>query len=127
LVEALVDAGSKPRWADCRAHNLIRREFYPIVDELVEAARAHLKDRQASTVQEANMVYMGLVELLKEQSRARLERTRELISGGDVPRSPELQRSRDARTADLKNQIAKMDQLVRRLEGIEHAWAEKIA
>jgi len=106
--------------------NLIRREFYPIVDELAEAARANLKVRQASTVQEANMVYLGLVELLKEQSRARLERTRALISGGDVPRSPELQRSRDSRAADLKNQIAKMDLLVRRLEGIEQGWAEKV-
>jgi len=106
--------------------NLIRREFYPIVDELAEAARAHLKVRQDSTVQEANMVYLGLVELLKEQSRARLERTRALITGGDLPRSPELQRSRDARAAELKNQIAKMDLLVRRLEGIEQGLAEKI-
>lgn len=106
--------------------SLIRREFYPIVDELAEAARAHLKVRQASTVQEANMVYLGLVELLKEQSRARLERTRALISGGDLPHSPELQRSRDVRTAELKNQIAKMDLLVRRLEGIEQGWAEKV-
>jgi hypothetical protein len=107
--------------------NLIKREFYPIVDELAQAARDHLKLQQASTAQEANMVYMGLVELLKEQSRARLERTRALISGGDVSRSPELQRSRDARTSELRNQIAKMDQLVRRLESIEHAWAEKSA
>lgn len=105
---------------------LIRREFYPIVDELVEAARAHLKLRQASTVQEANMVYLGLVELLKQQSRARLERTRALISGGDASRNPEMQRGRDVRTAELKNQIAKMEQLVRRLESIEQAWAEKI-
>ncbi len=104
---------------------LIRREFYPIVEELAEAAQQHLKVRQASTLQEANMVYLGLVELLKEQSRARLERTRALITGGDVPISPELQRGRDARAAELKTQIAKMDQLVRRLEGIEQAWAEK--
>jgi hypothetical protein len=104
---------------------LIRREFYPIVDELAEAAREHLKVRQAQTLQEANMVYLGLVELLKEQSRARLERTRALITGGDVPRTPEMQRGRDARAAELKTQIAKMDQLVQRLEAIEQAWAEK--
>jgi hypothetical protein len=71
------------------------------------------------------MVYLGLVELLKEQSRARLERTRALITGGDVPRTPEMQRGRDARAAELKTQIAKMDQLVQRLEAIEQAWAEK--
>jgi signal recognition particle receptor subunit beta len=104
---------------------LIRREFYPIVDELAEAAREHLKVRQASSLQEANMVYLGLVELLKEQSRARLERTRALITGGEMPRSPELQRSRDARAAELKTQIAKMDDLVHRLEEIEQAWTEK--
>jgi len=104
---------------------LIRREFYPIVDELAESAREHLRMRQASTLQEANMVYLGLVELLKEQSRARLERTRALITGGEVPRSPEMQRNRDARTAELKTQIAKMDDLVQRLESIEQAWAEK--
>ena len=33
------------------------------------------------------MVFMGLVELLKEQSRARLERTRALITGGDAARA----------------------------------------
>jgi len=105
---------------------LIRREFYPIVEELAEGAREHLKVRQASTLQEANMVYLGLVELLKEQSRARLERTRALITGGDMPISPELQRGRDARAAELKTQIAKMEQLVQRLEAIEQTWAEKI-
>jgi hypothetical protein len=104
---------------------LIRREFYPIVDELTQAARAHLKVRQANSLQEANMVFVGLVELLKEQSRARLERTRALITG-ETTHNPELQRTRDARTTELKNQITKMDLLVRRLESIEQAWAEKI-
>ena len=104
---------------------LIRREFYPIVDELAQAARAHLKARQANSLQEANLVFVGLVELLKEQSRARLERTRALITG-ETTHNPELQRTRDARTTELKSQITKMDLLVRRLESIEEAWAEKI-
>jgi hypothetical protein len=105
---------------------LIRREFYPIVDELAESARTNLKLRQEATLQEANMVFMGLVELLKEQSRARLERMRALITGGDAARAPELQRTRDARTTELKSQINKMEVLVQRLESIEQAWAEKI-
>ena len=105
---------------------LIRREFYPIVDELVQSARTQLRARQASSLQEANMVFMGLVELLKEQSRARLERMSALITGGEAARTPEMQRNRDARTAELKNQINKMDLLARRLESIEQAWAEKI-
>jgi signal recognition particle receptor subunit beta len=105
--------------------SLIRREFYPIVDELAQAARTQLKVRQTNTLQEANLVFMGLVELLKEQSRARLERTRALITGEAGP-SPEVQRTRDARASELKGQISKMDNLVRRLESIEQAWAEKI-
>ena len=105
---------------------LIRREFYPIVDELVQSARTQLRARQASSLQEANMVFMGLVELLKEQSRARLERMSALITGGEAARTPEMQRNRDARTAELKSQISKMDLLARRLESIEQAWAEKI-
>lgn len=105
---------------------LIRREFYPIVDELTQSARLQLKARQAASLQEANMVFMGLVELLKEQSRARLERMSALIAGGEAARSPELQRNRDVRTAELKSQISKMDLLARRLESIEQAWAEKI-
>lgn len=105
---------------------LIRSEFYPIADALAEAARGHLKARQAATLQEANMVYIGLVELLKEQNRARLERTRALISGGDPARRSELQRVRDGRVAELKKQISNMDLLVRRLENIEQTWAEKI-
>ena len=72
------------------------------------------------------MVFMGLVELLKEQSRARLERMSALITGGEAARTPEMQRNRDARTAELKSQISKMDLLARRLESIEQAWAEKI-
>ncbi|HEX5997995.1 MAG TPA: dynamin family protein [Hyphomicrobiaceae bacterium] len=105
---------------------LIRREFYPIVDELAQAARAQLKARQSASMEEANMVFMGLVELLKEQSRARLERTRALITG-DSSRNPEVQRSRDARAAELKDQISQMDDLVQRLETIEQTWGDKTA
>ena len=49
-----------------------------------------------------------------------------LITGGEAARTPEMQRNRDARTAELKGQISKMDLLARRLESIEQAWAEKI-
>jgi hypothetical protein len=105
---------------------LIRNEFYPITDALAQAARAHLKARQASTLQEGNMVYVGLATLLKEQNRARLDRTRALMSGGDPARRSGLQPTRDARVAELKKQISSMDLLVSRLENIERASAEKI-
>jgi hypothetical protein len=103
---------------------VIRGEFYRITDALVQAARAHLEARQASTLQEANMVYVGLVTLLKEQNKARMERTRALISGTAPARGPGLQRSREARAAELKAQISSMETLVGRLENIEQAWAE---
>jgi hypothetical protein len=77
-------------------------------------------------LEEAKLVFVGLVELLTQQSQARLERTRALITG-DASRSPEVQRTRDARTTELKGQISKMDILVHRLETLEHSWAEKIS
>lgn len=104
---------------------LIRTEFYPIADSLAQSAVVHLKARQTATLEEANLVYVGLVDVLNEQSRARLERTRALISGGDTLGPTEAQRSQDARTAELKKQIASMDLLVSRLESIERAWAGK--
>jgi hypothetical protein len=105
---------------------LIRREFFPIVDELVEAARKQLKDRQSTSLEEAKLVFVGLVELLTQQSQARLERTRALITG-DGSRNPEMQRTRDARASELKGQISKMDILVQRLETLEQAWTEKVS
>ena len=83
---------------------LIRTEFYRITDALAQAARAHLEARQASTLQEANMVYVGLVGLLKEQNNARMDRTRALMSGADPARVSGLQRTKDARVAELKAQ-----------------------
>jgi hypothetical protein len=54
-----------------------------------------------------------------------LERTRALITG-DGGRNPEVQRTRDARAAELKGQISKMDILVQRLETLEQSWSEKV-
>jgi len=106
---------------------LIRDEFHPIAAALAQAAREHLELRQSLTLQEANLVYVGLAELLKEQNRTRLERTRAFLAGGDLPRRSELQRNRDARVAELKKQISSIDSVVRRLENIERTWAAKIS
>jgi hypothetical protein len=106
--------------------HLIRDEFEPVVEALVQAARGHLKSRQSLTLQEGNLVYVGLAELLKEQNEARLERMRTLIAGGNLSRRSELQRNHDARIADLKKQISSMDLVVRRLENVEQMWAAKL-
>ena len=105
---------------------LIINEFYPITDALAQAAGEHLKARQSATLEEANLVYVGLAEILQEQSRARLERTRDLISGGNTLKQTESQRNQDTRAAGLKKQIASMDMLVSRLEKIERVCAEKM-
>jgi signal recognition particle receptor subunit beta len=107
-------------------NRLIRNEFYPITEALGRAARMHLEARQTATLQEANMVYVGLVTLLREQNKARLDRTRAMLSGGDPARSAALRGTRDARVGELKTQISSMELLVGRLESIEQAWAEKI-
>ncbi len=104
--------------------HLIKREFYAITDALAQAARTQLEARQAATLQEANMVYVGLVTLLREQNRARLDRTRAMVSGADPGRNAALRSTRDARVAELKTQISNMELLVGRLENIEQAWPE---
>jgi hypothetical protein len=105
--------------------HLIRSEFYPITEALAQAARTQLEARQAATLQEANMVYVGLVTLLREQNKARLDRTRAMVSGADFGRNPALRNTRDARVAELKTQISNMELLVGRLENIEQPGGEK--
>ena len=101
---------------------LIRQEFYPIVQMLVKAARARLKSQQSRVLQNSTMVYLSLVELLQEQSRDRLSRTRELMSERDVIKNGELERSRSQRIKELERNSATATQVARRLEEIERVW-----
>jgi len=103
---------------------LIELEAFPIVDALAQAARKQLKARQASTLQEANLVYLGLADLLKEQNNGRLQHARALAAGGDTMRNSQLHRKWEVRAAELRKHISHMDQLVRRLESVEQKWAE---
>jgi hypothetical protein len=48
------------------------------------------------------------------------------MSGADPARVSGLQRSKDARVAELKAQISNMEHLVGRLETIEQAWTERV-
>lgn len=104
--------------------HLIRHEFQPIVDTLVQAARTHLKARQVSALQKSTLVYMGLVEFLQEQNRARLARTRVLLSAGDAFPKTELAQKREARIADLKQEIPIIDALLHRLRNVNRTWSE---
>ena len=105
---------------------LVRHEFYPIVDDLVLAARTHLKAQQSSTLQRSTLVYMGLVEIMQEQNRVRRARTRVLMTAGDALHKTELRRNGDLRVAALKKQISVMDLLIRKLQEIDQTWGEKI-
>jgi len=84
----------------------------------VQTARAHLEARQSSIVQEASQVYAGVVEVFKEQNRARLQRAHALIDNEKKPDHSDLERSREARTAELKAVISDLDRLTDRLEKI---------
>jgi len=106
-------AGEK-RMAELAA--LIEAEWRTITQKLVQTARAHLEARQSSIVQEASQVYAGVVEVFKEQNRARLQRTRRLIDNEKKPDQSELERSREGRMAELKVQIADLDRVADRLE-----------
>jgi hypothetical protein len=84
----------------------------------VETARAHLEARQSSIVQEASQVYAGVVDVFKEQNRARLQRAQALIDNEKKPDRSDFERSREARIAELKAQISDLDRLADRLKKI---------
>ena len=105
---------------------LIRQEFYPIVDDLVRAACLHLETQQASTLKRATLVYMGLVEVMQEQTRAHRARIRVLMAAGDGPSKTELRRVGEARVSALNQQISNMEHLVRKLQDVDQTWSERI-
>jgi Dynamin family len=97
---------------------LIEREFSAIVVSLTQSARTQLEARQSSALQEADLVYVGLIDLLKEQQQARL--AREKAQDDDLLReSPEIQKVRESQIAELKKQASDMSLLADRLESID--------
>ena len=107
-------------------NRLIKQEFYPIIDELVSAARTRLDAQQSSTLQKSTSVYMGLLEVLQEQNRTRQARVRVLTSAGDAVRKTELRRDGEARTASLKQQVLVMEQLARKLHDMDQTWGARL-
>ena len=101
---------------------VIRQEFYPIVHMLVKSARSRLKSQQARVLQNSSMVYLSLVDLLQEQSRDRLSRTRELMTERSAVSHGERERVRAQRIAELERNTAIATQVARRLEEIERSW-----
>jgi len=105
---------------------LIENEFSTIAGALTQAARTQLEARHASALQEANLVYAGLIDALQEHKRARIERENAIRASEDLLRdSPELQRERESRIAELKKQAADMGLLADRLERIDHGMHDK--
>jgi len=100
---------------------LIASEFAAIAGTLTQAARTQLEARHASALQEANLIYVGLIDVLQEQKRARIERQNAARASEDLLRdSPELQRQRESDIAELKKQATDMGLLADRLERIDH-------
>ena len=103
---------------------LIRDDFYPIADDLVQAARARLKDRQAVALRKFTLIYMGLMEFLQEQNSRGRARARILISaaGGSATGEPQLQSQ--GRIAELRQEIPRVEAWLHRLEAIEATWSK---
>jgi hypothetical protein len=100
---------------------LIESECSAIAGTLTQAARTQLEARHSSALQEANLVYAGLIDALQEQKRARIERENAARASEDLLRdSPELQRQRESQIAELKKQVTDMGLLADRLERVDH-------
>jgi Dynamin family len=96
---------------------LIENEFSAIAGTLAQTARTQLAARQSSALEEANVIYVGLLDLLKEQSRARREQANASTSGEDSQReAAEQQRIREARITELEKRASDMSLLAERLE-----------
>ena len=101
---------------------LIREDFYPIVHELVEAARAHLKDRQAVALRKFTLIYIGLTEFLQDQNSRGRARARLLLSvarhagrGGPQLRS-------EVPLLELRREIPRIEACLQRLETMAATW-----
>lgn len=103
---------------------LIKQEFQPIVNSLVNTAHASLKSWQASALQKSTQIYVGLVEFLQEQNNARRARTRALMSPGGRGASGEMRSKRAARIAELRREIPVVEALLMKLEAIDQVWNE---
>jgi Dynamin family len=101
---------------------LVRDDFYPIVNDLVEAARAQLKDRQALALRKFTLIYMGLIEFLQEQNNRGQARLRQLRSAARHPALGPSQVNADARIVDLKQEIPRVEAWLNRLQLIERTW-----
>jgi hypothetical protein len=100
---------------------LIESECSAIAGTLTQAARTQLEARHSCALQEANLVYAGLIDALQEQKRARIERENAARASEDLLRdSPELQRQRESQIAELKKQVTDMGLLADRLERVDH-------
>jgi hypothetical protein len=105
---------------------LIKQEFYPIVDELVSAARKRLQAQQTSTLHKSTSVYLGLLQVMQEQNQTRQARLRVLTSTGDATRKAALRQDGEARNATLKQQVFAMEGLARKLHDIDQTWGARL-
>jgi signal recognition particle receptor subunit beta len=62
---------------------MIKREFLPIVDDLVNAARSRLTEQVAATLLNARVICSGVVDTLRTQSEWHAAKVQELLLTGD--------------------------------------------
>lgn len=95
---------------------LIRDEFYPIVDMLVEAARVQLQSQQKTAVKNATVVYLSLIDILEQQSHARLNRSKTLRTERDAIQTGAVEQARRGRVEELERQIATARRVTLRID-----------
>lgn len=98
---------------------LIKAEFYPLVEEMSETARSHLRAVQDAAMHSATAIYLGLVEGMEEQRTAHDARQPAPATLGSVE-------SVNPRITELRKQLALMQLVAQRLRDIDRKWAQGI-
>lgn len=109
-----------------RLSETIRRDFRPVIDELVEATHAQLIDLDRIILDDLTRNFLIVVETLQEQSNATLARMTELRNLRDALEEERIAESRAGRMAELDTQIARIEPLIEKLRGLRRQWEETL-
>jgi hypothetical protein len=99
---------------------LIRMESFPIVDELVQAARARLRAQQQSLLRRSTLIYLTPAQMLEDRARTTMARSQELIAQDDhIGSGTGEHQSRDAKLTALTSLLTQVQRLGARLAELQ--------
>lgn len=116
---------SNSRTPDDRATELgrlIRQEFMPIVNTLVDTTRTRLEQIQSTVVGDMTRNFVFVAESLQEQSRATLDRMQQLIEARTALSDGRISENRRARIRELDAQINDIAPLIAALRAERDGW-----